>query len=185
MDTAKALDAIEEAIKEGPLCACEAVHRQSQVLRDVQRDDLIELDIGTLYLDVIKGQLLPACRLKRGEASAACLTVHCAHFINIFWDLMGDDPDKFRRAIWKELIQVIYYFVRALDTVARRQLSFEARILPTGTVDASLKLVNSLIDYDRRAMDHMIVDETLIGALQVFWKMYLVPPVITGELPDI
>lgn len=150
----------------------------SQELGNVPRDQLSEEDIGTLFLQIIKDKLLPACKVK-GGATAACLTVHCAQFISNFWDLLRDDPDVLRRAVWDNLISVMPCFVRALDTTARRLLSSEGNDLQTAAVDTTLELVNNLIHYDHHAVDDMPID-----AVQVLWKMYLVPPMIKGEQQD-
>lgn len=172
-----ALSAAQKS-SQGQIHAIETVRGFSQDLGGVQRDELSSKDIGTLFLNIIRDLLLPACKVKGKEASTACLTVCCADFINNFWNLMRESPDTMRRRVWNEIGPAMPYFVRALDTAAKRQLSFAADI-PQTAVDATLELLNSLVHYDHHAMDNMQPD-----AVKILWKMYLVPPVITGELPN-
>ena len=164
---------------QGQKHAIETVRGFSQDLGGVQRDQLSSKDIGTLFLNIIMDLLLPACMVKGKEAWTACLTVCCADFINNFWKLMRESPDKKRRKVWEKIGPAMPYFVRALDTAAKRQLSFAADMLQTTAVDATLELLNSLIHYDHHAMDNIQPD-----AVKILWKMYLVPPVVTGELPN-
>lgn len=165
--------------RQGLIHAIETVRGFSHDLGGVQRDQLSAKDVGTLFINIIKDSLLPACEVKPKGALAACLTVHCAHFINNFWDLLRHHPDRMRRKIWKQIGPTMPYFVRALDTIAKRQISFQADLLQTASVDTALELLSNLIHYDKHAMDNLPRD-----AVEILWKMYLVPPVITGELPN-
>lgn len=174
----QALSASQKSTQ-GQIHAIKIVRGFSQDLGGVQRDQLSSKDIRTLFVHIIKDLLLPACKVEGKKASTACLTVCCADFINKFWNLMRESPDGQRRKVWNETGLAMPYFVRALDTVAKRQLSFEADILQTTTVDATLELLNSLMHYDHDAMDNIQP-----GDVKILWKMYLVPPVITGELPN-
>lgn len=179
MDTVTARDRIGNALIEGTPPAIETVHGLSQQLGNVPRDQVSQEDIGTLFVEIITKTLLPACSAGGGTAHAAHLTVHCANFINNFWDLVRDDLDGMRRTIWKGLVPVMPYFVRALDIAARRTLSFVEGMLQPAVVDNALELLNNLIRYNHTAMDNMGPKD-----VQVLWKMYLFPPVIKGELSD-
>lgn len=176
MNTVHVRDQIRLALQTGGLFATETVQGFSEELGNLSRDEVSDKDIGTLFVEVIRDALLPACKVKEGGAAAACFTVHCAHFINNFWRLVRDDDDAKRRTIWNYISSAIPYFVGALDKVARRMRSLEATILKSSVVDSALELINNLIHYDHRAMDHMAPKN-----VQVLWRMYLVPLEITGE----
>lgn len=178
MDTIAARETIQNALSTGRN-AIGTVHCISQQLGNVPRNKVSPEDIGTLFVQIIKNTLLPACGAGGGTAPAAHLTAHCADFINNFWDLVRDDPEVMRRAVWDVLVPAMPYFVRALDIVARRTLSSEAGMLQPAVVDNALELLNNLIRFDDTAMGNMEPKD-----LQVIWKRYLFPPVIKGEPSD-
>lgn len=179
MNTIKARADIEDAIKMGEIRAIEMVHRYSQELSVVTRDQLSSKDMGTLLTQIIQKLLLPRCAPKGGHAHTACLSIHCGHFINNFWRLVKDDPPPVPQAVWNEIRPAVPHFLKALQTAAKRHSSYQGDMLLTTTVDATLELVKGLIDYDPRAMDALPRN-----IVHLLWEKYLVPPVITGELNE-